>query len=172
MKKLIPLVLLALLFFSCATLPKPRSEEDTIAIVPLSLIVSDDHPYTNGTVFGVYNLFIFDEYGEYVKQVKANPSNDYCIIRGLKPGTYTLKKLAFTYKANNKTGKAHPIDKKFVVKPKNLTIIDFEIITLLELSKDNLSTYMMRYMWKDIDQNQVNKIREELSTDENYHLWN
>ncbi len=130
MRKVIAILLLGILFMGCASMPTPKTGQETLVLIPL------DYQRDRGIAsFGNYILVIADKNSEQeVARIKVENDAEYIFSSALPPGDYYVKGGLFKFNsASNVDGKMFEFKKdycKFTTEPGKITVTStgFQII--------------------------------------------
>lgn len=152
------------LLISCVSLPAPKSDGDTLFIIPVSAIRATSEQY-----FGLCELRIVRSGDNYETFCQINPDSHYGMIVGLSPGQYAVREISARYKAGS-TAWARKTDIQFALVSGCVTILPQEIVFKIE-KKANQESYQMFLSWGVLTQSTAKKLLQELGEQENYQYW-
>jgi len=149
---------------SCTSFPAPKSDDDTVLIIPKSTIREASEQF-----FGNCQIRIIRIEDSHETLYQIDPNSHYGIIAGLPPGHYVILETAAKYKEGG-TAWAQKTDIKFSLVPNCITILPQEFVFKIEkVGKEN--QYQMWLSWGALTQSTAKKLLLRLSEEENFQSW-
>lgn len=144
------IIMLLFIFMSgCSSLPAPRSETDTLLVIPMES--QGPEPYFD------YSLWF--KWGDKEKVFSLRTHKNFGTIHGLKPGKYTITHIGF-YQSGDRYKLGIPVE----LKPGTLHIAPFVVITITKSNTQYLD--MKKFEFKD----RVEFLKE-LQKNDTYDQW-
>jgi hypothetical protein len=158
------------LMIGCSSFPKPRSDKDTLFIVPYLLF--NTRQSVQSTLGFSYEIRLENvETGKmYSVYVKSSDAPDYIYVTGFPEGKYLLKE----YMALGLVGaptKSFDVQKYLILEPGKLTIFPIKIIIYSMDSSDPQYAGTVYFDYKELDEKQEARMIKQLSAKDGFQAW-
>ena len=168
-RRAVLLAALALVPSVCAAFPKPRSESDTLFVVPVAFLDSRQVPESN-MKFG-YKLTLENTKTGERKYVTIDSDDPYEIVQHWDEGEYLLKEYSSIGFVENWT-RPLQITQYLKLEKGKFAIFPCKIVILLMASSTTLYDSTIGVEFMELDKDDYARIREFLSAEEkNFALW-
>jgi len=164
----VALLFLALLFMGCESFPKPKSHADTLFVVPVVYLDSQT-VLSRRTSFG-YKLTLENVQTGKLKHITIDSSKPYCIVKNWDAGEYLLKEYSSIGFVNTWTRKLR-INQYLKLEFGKVIIFPCKIVIILLESTSQRYRTSIAVDFIELYEDDYERIREFLSTYENFHLW-
>ncbi len=166
--KIIIFSMVVVLFLaSCKTLPIPKSENDSLLIIPISYEKKSTKDW-----FGHYKITITSSStGKVVKTMMLPILNGFTKISGLEPGNYNISQDVFVYDKSSVNHKGTIARRyiSFTIQPEHITILPYKFTYIIF---DQSSThYVMNRKWSNFSRSEIDKLFNSLEDYKNFSLW-
>ena len=155
------LVILVFSFSSCATLPKPPSENSTLLIIPIQTIKKTNYDY--------YRYYIV-ELSNTDTTIKIEPKSGYLFVRNLKPGDYVATRLISLHRKHVRR-REFPLHIPFSLHPKTITVFPSRLEILLKKEWGRSSTYYQYWEFIELSTDEKQAIVEDIETYQRIEYW-
>ena len=154
-------VILAFVFSSCATLPKPQSKDSTLLIIPIKSIKKTNYDY--------YRHYII-ELSNTDSTIKVEPQSGYLFIRHLRPGDYTAIKLISLHRKHIRR-REFRLYIPFSLSTQTITIFPSRIEILLRKEQNRDSTYYQYWEFFELSTDEKQAIIEDIKNYRRIENW-
>ena len=163
---LFPLLVFVLL--GCESFPKPRSEADTLFVVPV--VYLDSQTVTSSRISFGYRLTVENVQTGKIMHITIDSSNPYEIVRNWDEGEYLIKEYSSIGFVENWTDQLE-INQYLKVEKGRVTVFPCKVVIILFESSSPFYDTSIAVDFIELDQEDQERILEYLSTYENFHLW-
>lgn len=165
----IGLLFLSLLFTGCASFPAPKSDQDTLFVVPVVYLDSQTVP-SRRINFG-YRLTLENVQTGELKRITIDSGEHYHMFSRWDEGEYLLKEYSSIGFADNWTSKLH-INQYLKIERGRVTVFPCKIVIVLLESSGQVYDTSIGVDFVELYEADYKRIREYLRTTyENYQLW-
>lgn len=164
----VALLFLALVFMGCESFPKPKSDADTLFVVPVVYLDSQKAP-SRKISFG-YKLTLEDVQTGKLKHITIDSSKPYNIIKRWDAGEYLLKEYSSIGFVDNWTRRLR-INQYLTLEKGKVTVFPCKIVIILLESTSQIYDTSVAVDFVELYEDDYERIREFLKTYENYHFW-
>jgi hypothetical protein len=154
-------VILLFSFSSCATLPKPPSENSTLLIIPIKSIKKTTNDYYRHYMIELTNTDT---------TIKIEPKTGYLFIRNLKPGEYVATKLISLHRKHIRR-REFPLHIPFSLYPKTITIFPSRLEILLRNELGRSFTLYQYWEFFELSTDEKQAIVEDIKTYQRIEYW-
>jgi hypothetical protein len=154
-------VILIFSFSSCATLPKPPSENSTLLIIPVETTKKTNYDYYRHYVIELANTDT---------TIKIEPKSGYLFVRNLKPGEYVATKLISLHRSH-KRKREFPLRIPFNLYPRTITIFPSRLEILLRKEQGRSSTYYQYWEFFGLSTDEKQTIVEDIKKYRRIEYW-
>jgi hypothetical protein len=162
------LLLLVFVLLGCESFPKPRSEEDTLFVVPV--VYLDSQTTTSSRISFGYRLAMENVQTGKIKHITIDSSDPYEIVRNWDEGEYLLKEYSSIGFVDNWTNQLQ-INQYLKVEKGKVTVFPCKVVIILFESSNLLYDTSIAVDFIELDKDDQERVLEFLSTYENFHLW-
>ena len=164
------LLLSALVLIGCETFPKPLLRPETLFVVPVAYLTSQANPGTSSKIGVSYRLSLENVETRERKYVIINSSDPYKFVRDWDEGEYLLKEYStFGFKENWTSDLR--INQYLKLEKGKVSVFPCKIVISLMESKRRLYDAYVTVDFIPLYEDDYERIREFLSTYENFHFW-
>ena len=159
--------LLLLIFSSCKTLPVPKTQNDSLLIIPVGYEKNSKQDW-----FGHYKINITDSStGKVEKKKKLPILNGFTSISDLEPGHYKITKDEFYYDNGNRGHKGSIVRRyiRFTMQPNHITVLPYKFV--YRIFDESSTHFTMNRRWSDFSQSQIDELLKSLEDYKNFSLW-
>lgn len=149
-------------------IPAPKSDSDTLIVVPVVIIDGKSPSYQGEVNFIVYMDNI--DTGKTEKFSLSTNSHGYYYLKGIQAGKYSIEEFKTNGMNNNKTYDIN-ISQYLVVNEGELTVFPGKLTAYIYEKESNRDATYLSYKIKEIDADQISRIEDFLENDESYGLW-
>lgn len=164
----IALLFLVLVLMGCESFPKPRSDAETLFVVPVVYLDSQNTP-SRDISFG-YRVTLENVQTGELKHITIDSSAPYNIVKRWDEGEYLLKKYSSIGFVNNWTRELK-INQYLKLEQGKVTVFPCKIVIILLESSSQLYDTSIAVHFLELYEDDYKRILEFLSTYENFHLW-
>ncbi len=156
-KSIVVLLLAAVLFTSCATLPNKHNGKGI-----LSVYIDADK--TKSEYYYAHYRFYYDDNSFFIVDPALNKS----FALNLEPGRYTIKKLEITYNTTGEKASESEVNIPFEIKPDTITILSKKIKVWFEEKNGNM--YQCTNI-ENVKPDEIETMKASVAKMENGSLW-
>lgn len=161
-------VLIVLVLAGCESFPKPRSEADTLFVVPV--VYLDSQTVTSSRLSFGYRLALENVQTGKIKHITIDSSDPYEIVKNWDEGEYLVRSYSSMGFAENWT-KQLQINQYLKVERGKVTVFPCKVVIILFESSKMLYDTSIAVDFIELDTDDQERILEFLGTYENFHLW-
>jgi hypothetical protein len=152
------------------TLPKPKSDQDTLFVVPV--LVLD----TMATPTAARGSFAYQFNLQHVKTGKESPitvrpGQTYAFFQGFPAGEYSLKSFVLVGFMGAAPTQALSTDRYLVLENGSLSLFPYKVVMVARPSTQVTATSSISMSLEPLDDEQRVRIRQHLSQEPNFMLW-
>ncbi len=162
------ILLVAVMFSGCRTLPKPASNIDTLLIIPIATEKNSTKSW-----FGKYRITITNYKTKKKEKTLLLPIKDgFTQIRGLPPGIYYISESVFVYNDSSKRGGSKTAYILFSLYPNKITVLNKKFVYRLWDENRDGHTHFMNHKWYSFSAKEKEELIKSISDYKNFALWN
>lgn len=163
--------ILVIILTGCVTtgMPAPKSDSDTLIVVPVVIIDGRKTPFEGEIKYTVYMDNI--ETGKTESFVLSTKNHGYFYLKGITPGKYSIQEYG-TYGLQNDEKYDLYFEKYLVVNEGELTIFPGKLTVYIYNNES--SSYDGSYLYyevREMGEGQISRIENYLKVEESFSLW-
>jgi hypothetical protein len=162
------LLTMTLVLIGCESFPKPRSDSDILFAVPVVYLDSQRAPSRNIS-FGYRIILENTQTGER-KHVSIDSSSPYKFVKNWSEGEYLIKEYSSFGFVDNWTRELK-INQYLKLEKGKISIFPCKVVIILLESTSHFYDTSIAVDFIPLYEDDYRRIREFLSTYENYHFW-
>lgn len=155
------LVGFVVLLSSCATLPKPQTENSTLLVIPVKTIKKTNYEYYRHYIIKLSNTDA---------TIKIEPHSGYLFVRHLQPGEYAAVKLISLHRKHTRK-REFPLYIPFTLSAGSITIFPSRLEILLRKEQGRDYTYYQYWEFYDLPEAEKLAIIQEIEGYRRIEYW-